>query len=191
MHPSDMTDMTGKNKTDSDRKVLESHRLFPSSNAAYILRIICKILAVTVVFRVVTTYVFGIYLVKGNSMYPSLRDGDLCITYRLEPYTHSEVIAYEAGSAVRFARIAAAENDTVQITQDGILLINGYQPAEEIFYPTVPGPLHEDEAITVSQDEWYLLNDCRSDLSDSRTYGSFPSDALLGKLLFVIRRRGF
>lgn len=191
MRPLNMTDMTGKRKTDPERNIIKSRRTSSPPYAGYVRRIVCKILAVTVIFKALTSYVFGIYLVKGNSMYPSLRDGDLCITYRLEPYTHSEVIAYEAGSAVRFARIAAAENDTVQITQDGILLINGYQPAEEIFYPTVPGPLHEDEAITVSQDEWYLLNDCRSDLSDSRTYGSFHSDALLGKLLFVIRRRGF
>ena len=144
-----------------------------------------------VIFRVLTSYVFGIYLVSGNSMYPSLRDGDLCITYRLEPYRISEVIAYQAGTAVRFARIAAAGKDTVEITQDGILLINGYQPAEEIFYPTLPGPLNGDVQITVSDSEWYLLNDYRTDLSDSRTYGSVSADRLLGKLIFVIRRRGF
>jgi signal peptidase I len=144
-----------------------------------------------VIFRVLNAYVFGIYLVKGNSMYPSLRDGDLCITYKLEPYTHSEVIAYQAGTAVRFARIAAAGNDTVEITQDGILLINGYQPAEEIFYPTIPGPSSESLQITVSEKHWYLLNDFRTDLSDSRTYGSIPESALLGKVIFLFRRRGF
>lgn len=183
-----MTDMTEK-KRQSVNCFIPKFVCSPIAGLTF--RILLKILVLSVIFLVLTKYVFGIYPVKGNSMYPSLRDGDLCITYRLEPYTHSEVIAYEAGGAVRFARIAAAGNDTVEITQDGILLINGYQPAEEIFYPTVPGPLHENEKITVSQDEWYLLNDCRGDLSDSRTYGSVTSDRLLGKLLFVIRRRGF
>ncbi len=154
-------------------------------------RLIARIIVLAVIFRVLTSYVFGVYLVKGNSMYPSLRDGDLCITYRLEPYTHSEVIAYQAGTAVRFARIAAAGNDTVEITQDGILLINGYQPAEEIFYRTVPGENQENVQLTVDDGKWYLLNDYREDLSDSRTYGSISDDLLLGKVIFIFRRRGF
>lgn len=124
-------------------------------------------------------------------MYPALRDGDLCITYRLEPYTNSEVIAFRTGGAVRFARIAAGQNDTVEITQDEILLINGYQPAEEIFYPTVLPEELPDIQLTVKADEWYLLNDCRTDLSDSRTYGSMPEESFCGKLIFLIRRRGF
>ncbi len=153
-----------------------------------------RIALLAVIFRVLNAYVFGIYLVKGNSMYPSLRDGDLCITYKLEPYTHSEVIAYQAGTAVRFARIAAAGNDTVEITQDGILLINGYQPAEEIFYRTDPGEECGGKAhvqLTVNGGEWYLLNDYREDLSDSRTYGSVSDELLLGKVIFIFRRRGF
>ena len=150
-----------------------------------------RILLAAVIFKVLADYVFGIYLIKGNSMYPSLRDGDLCITYRLEPYSRSEVVAYQAENSVRFARITAAGGDTVEITKEGVLLINGYQPAEEIFYRTVPGNDKESVQLTVNQNEWYLLNDYREDFSDSRTYGSIHSDLLLGKLLFVIRRRGF
>ncbi len=150
-----------------------------------------RILSTIVIFRVLLTRVFMILPVHGNSMYPSLRDGDLCITYKLEPYTTSEVIAYRASGALRFGRIAAGENDTVEITQDEILLINGYQPAEVIFYPTVlPDELHGIQ-LTVNRDEWYLLNDCRTDLSDSRTYGSIPTESICGKVIFVIRRRGF
>lgn len=148
------------------------------------------LLLLCIVFRVLFTHVFSLYIVHGNSMYPALRDGDLCITYRLEPYTNSEVIAFRTGGAVRFARIAAGQNDTVEITQDEILLINGYQPAEEIFFPTL-NPSEESYQFTVPDGEWYLLNDCRTDLSDSRTYGSMPEESFCGKLIFLIRRRGF
>ena len=153
--------------------------------------LLARLFLTAVIFKVLTDYVFGIYLIKGNSMYPSLRDGDLCITYRLEPYTRSEVVAYQAENSVRFARITAAGGDTVEITKEGVLLINGYQPAEEIFYRTVPGDGKESVQLTVDHNEWYLLNDYREDFSDSRTYGSIHSDQFRGKLLFVIRRRGF
>ena len=163
----------------------------PDSRHTSVRKVGNRLILLLVILRLLFTRVFGIYPVRGNSMYPTLRDGDLCITYRLEPYTRSETIAYQTGGAVRFARIAAGENDTVEITQGEILLINGYQPAEEIFYPTIPGPSSESLQITVSEKHWYLLNDFRTDLSDSRTYGSIPESALLGKVIFLFRRRGF
>lgn len=185
-----MTDH-GNQKPENRRSFRKTSSPHPESLKRRVCALIVRFLLAAAIFTVLTEYVFGIYLVKGNSMYPSLRDGDLCITYRLEPYTRSEAVAYKAGSTVRFARICAAGNDTVEITKDGLLLVNGYQPAEEIFYRTVPGNDKESVQLTVNENEWYLLNDYREDFSDSRTYGSISSDLLLGKLLFVIRRRGF
>ena len=152
--------------------------------------VIIKYLLLFLLFKVGFTKVFGIYIVKGNSMYPSLRDGDLCITYKLEPYTLNEVIAYKNNDEIRFGRIVAKQADTVEITQENILLVNGIQPAEEIFYPTVPAG--EGQFLTeVSDGHWFVLNDCRTDLSDSRTYGCIENDVLQGKLIFLLRRRGF
>lgn len=152
--------------------------------------VIIKYLLLFLLFKVGFSKVFGIYIVKGNPMYPSLRDGDLCITYRLQPYTLNEVVAYRYGDEVRFGRVVAKAADTVEITQENILLVNGIQPAEEIFYPTVSA--QEGQFMTeVSERHWFILNDLRTDLSDSRTYGCIETDALQGKLIFLLRRRGF
>ena len=162
--------MTDSNMISTPEK-LRTSRKFSSPHSPSLKRraliLFARVFLAAVIFKVLTDYVFGIYLIKGNSMYPSLRDGDLCITYRLEPYTRSEVVAYQAENSVRFARITAAGGDTVEITKEGVLLINGYQPAEEIFYRTVPGNGKESVQLTVDHNEWYLLNDYREDFSDS------------------------
>ena len=152
-----------------------------------------KTYVLLLLFRAVFTRVLGIYLVKGSSMYPAMRDGDLCITYRLEPYTAGDAVAYVSGEqqSITFGRIIASAGDTVEITQEGLLLVNGYQPAEEVFYPTLPYGNSSSVKTVIGNDEWFILNDYRTDLSDSRVYGSFSSESLQGKVIWLIRRRGF
>lgn len=45
-------------------------------------------------------------------MYPSLKDGDLALGYRLErEYRTGDVIVYEAGGALHFGRVAVKEEE--------------------------------------------------------------------------------
>lgn len=70
-------------------------------------------------------------------------------------------------------------------------MINGSHPNEEVFYPTQIADTNLPLPYTLSEGEFAVLNDYRSDLNDSRTYGVIKKDALKGKVIFIFRRRGF
>ena len=150
-----------------------------------------KLTAVLVVVWVALYFVFGVYRLAGNNMYPALRDGDLCVTYRLEEYHADDVVVYRmANGNIRFGRIIARGGDTVDGDEAGVM-VNGSYRNEEIFYPTNMVDIALALPVTLEPGQYMVLNDYREDLGDSRTYGVMNEDQLEGKVIFIFRRRGF
>lgn len=168
-----------KDKADKAKKTLKAF-----------LFLIIKLAAVAVIIWLALEYVFGVFRLSGNNMYPALKDGDLCVTYKLEEYNGGDVVAYFADDRIRFGRIVAKAGDTVNGDEQGIL-INGSHPSEEIFYPTQILDTNLPLPYTLGSGEFVILNDYRSDLEDSRTYSVITEDELEGKIIFIFRRRGF
>ena len=155
-----------------------------------LLALIIKLLVVTAIGWVTLTFVFGVFRLSGNNMYPMLKDGDLCVTYRLEEYHSDDVVAYRMDGRIRFGRIIARSGDTVDGDEQGVL-VNSLHPSEEIFYPTQMLETGLALPVALGPGQCLVLNDYRADLSDSRTYGLIDEDALEGKVIFIFRRRGF
>lgn len=152
-------------------------------------RLLIKLSVVALVIWLALIYVFGVFRLSGNNMYPALKDGDLCITYRLDPYYSSDVVVYRVGEEIRFGRIVARAGDTVNGDSTG-LLVNGGHPSEEIFFPTQMLGTNLTLPVTLKKGEVMILNDFREDFSDSRTYGVINVEDLEGKVIFIFRRRG-
>lgn len=145
------------------------------------------ILAVILLF----TFVLDIKIQYGNNMYPAIRDGELVITNRL---AHSDVetpVIYKHDGKKKVGRIIATEGQVVSINGNGKLLINGVQPAEEIFYKTSKADSKIKYPYIVPSGHVFILNDYRSDMNDSRTYGAIATSDVHGPVLLTIRRRGF
>lgn len=160
---------------------------------AMILPFLWKLFFLSGMVCLVSVYVLSFGRMSGNQMFPAVRDGDLCVFYRLEPYQVNDVVIYRTeGGERKLGRILACQGQTVKIRKDGGILVNGQVPAEEIFYPTYPA---EKEEITypleIPQNAVFILNDFRQETDDSRENGPVELKALEGKLLFLLRRRGF
>ena len=79
--------------------------------------------------------------------------------------------------------------DTVEIS-DGSLTVNGYGAFEDAVYPTTDEGSKITYPYKVPEDTVFVLNDYRSDATDSRTYGAIPKSDTKGCVVFVMRRRG-
>ena len=140
----------------------------------------------------VFSVVLCVNLHYGNNMHPAVRDGDLCIAYRLQkPYINA-VVLYEWGGKTCVGRVVALEGDVIDISPEGALKINGVNPAEEVFYATIPA---ENAAITypytVESGKAFILNDFRTDTDDSRSFGAVELKAIKGNFLLSLRHRDF
>lgn len=102
-----------------------------------ILSFCLKLTTVCLMLWAVFTFLIGVTQMKGESMYPRIRDGDVVLSYRLErKYAIGDVVTFQVNDIQRIARVTAMEGDIVEITPEGQLMVNGSIQEEEIFYPT-------------------------------------------------------
>lgn len=152
-----------------------------------------KITVIAGVFAVMLTLVVNLHRMEGNRMFPSVRDGDLGIFYRLtDCYTDDVVLYTDKTGQVTVGRIIAVGGQTVEFFKDGGYEVDGAAAYDEIPYKTYMSKKHSiSYPVTLEKDEYFILNDFRNDTADSREYGPVKKENVKGKLLYLLRRRGF
>lgn len=159
----------------------------------FLFRFFLKIGLLTLIVWFILTYILGLYRMTGNNMFSSIKDGDLCILYKIEDYYTNDIVSYiTPDGQSHIGRIVAVPGQTVDFPKEGGYLVNGYQLSEEITYQTFAS---EKSAVkyplSLNEDEYFILNDFRSDTKDSREYGTISRKEIGGKLIFLLRRRSF
>ena len=96
---------------------------------AQLLRFLLKLVAVAVISWVLLTYVLGIFVVHSNDMFPALRDGDLCITWKLRKPVYGDIVSYNYDGTRRFGRVVGMPGDVIDIDDEsGAYTLNGLVP---------------------------------------------------------------
>ena len=141
-----------------------------------------------------TKLVFGVCICSGERMFPALRDGDLVIYSRLSELRQGDVVVFadpQDGTQC-ISRVVGLEGCEIDITEAGELKTNGYIPSESVFYRTERA---EGSSVvfplTVRQGEVFLLDDYRTIGRDSRVFGPVEKDRIKGRIIYIVRRRGF
>jgi signal peptidase I len=149
-----------------------------------------KLVLVAGILWIVFGQVFALTQMKGEDMYPRLRDGDLIVAYRLErDLVQDDVVLFEKNGYQHVGRIVAQGGDVVDLTEDGSLVINGNVQEEEIFYITEPAAGSLSYPYTVPEDSYFILCDFRTNGVDSRYFGAVTREEIVGKVISILRTR--
>ena len=138
------------------------------------------------------TFIFGVSIAHGETMYPRIRDGDVLFYYRMQRDIRvGDVLAVKVDGQTQIGRVVAVGTETVDISPEGQLLVNGNVVSEEIFYATyLVSGTNVTYPYDVPEDSYFLLSDFRTNGYDSRNYGSVSRSDVKGKVITVMRRRG-
>lgn len=165
------------------RRGLETHR--------ELLTLIGKIVCLVVVVWVLFGFIFGISIVQGEGMYPRMRDGDVTLWYRLEgDYGIGDIVTFDVDGERQYGRVVAKGGDTVDFSEDDLLLLNGSAQQEEVFSPTSKQNRTQSFPLTVPKGEIFVLGDNRVYSVDGRDYGAISVSKIDGKIISLLRRRG-
>ena len=86
-------------------------------------------------------------------------------------------------------RVVAAAGDTVEVTADGRLLVNGNSMIESnIFYPTTEYVGFLEYPLKLQAGEVFVLADFRNGGADSRFFGPVKEQEILGTVITLVRR---
>ena len=86
-------------------------------------------------------------------------------------------------------RVIAVSGDTVEITDEGLLLVNGNHMVEtNIFSSTVPYLGFQEYPVKLQPGECFVLADLRAGGADSRFFGPVKTEEILGTVITIMRR---
>lgn len=162
--------------------------------AVPVLRELLALLAKIAVFAgavlLLFTFVYGLHRNHDPSMNPAVRDGDLVIFYRLDThYVFGDTLLLDYQGERQVRRVVATAGDTVDITEDGLMVNGALQQEAAIYEATQRYETDVDFPLTVGEGQVFVLGDAREHAADSRIYGPVEIKDTLGKVIGLFRRR--
>lgn len=148
------------------------------------------ILVVLLISYVIVHYVGQRTVVIGSSMEYTLMDKDNLIVnkigYRLHDPERFDIVVFPYKydkNTCYVKRIIGLPGETVQIKNDGTILINGEELVEFYGKEIIKDPGRAEVPITLGEDEYFVMGDNRNNSKDSRweDVGNIKKDEFIGK----------
>ena len=153
---------------------------------SFFFKLIMMVLLLWVLFGVL----FGITPMRNNDMSPRISAGDLLLYYRLdENYRTNDVVVFEKDGTEYTGRIVGKGGESVEITEDAQLKVNGSSVIEtDIFYSTPRCEEGIEYPVELAEDEYFILCDYRNGAKDSRYFGPVSRSEIKGNVITILRR---
>ena len=151
-------------------------KIFLKEYLPYILIIILVIM--------IKKYVVSPIKVNGESMMKTLHDGDIMIlniiNYRFNDIKRFDIVVVDEGNEYIIKRVIGLPGEVVSY-KDNQLYINGKKIKENY-----GSEITDDFTYKVNKGTYFVLGDNRTNSMDSRVFGSFPKNKVLGKTSLTI-----
>ncbi|WP_079530584.1 signal peptidase I [Halobacillus hunanensis] len=159
-------------------------------------KIIQAVLVAFLLAFVFKSYFFASYVVDGESMEPTLEDGNLLmvnkVVYDWQGVNRGDVIVFHANEKEDYVkRVIGVEGDHIAFRND-VLYVNGQRVPEPYLDELRPedGRLFTTnftlEKVTgeseVPANHLFVMGDNRRDSLDSRYFGFVPTESIVGKV---------
>ena len=148
------------------------------ANRQEVISFFSRLIFLALLFWILFGVVFGIKPMPNEDMAPRICAGDLMLFYRLDKNLRSsEVAVFKKDGKWYTGRVVAQGGDSVEITEDAELKVNGSIVIEnDIYYKTTKYD--------------FILCDYREGAKDSRYFGPICGNEIKGKVITLIRRSG-
>ncbi|HJA65565.1 signal peptidase I [Lachnoclostridium sp. An169] len=162
-------------------------------NLAYqeeIISFFTRLITLAVLLWIIFGMVFGLTPMENDDMSPRISAGDLMLYYRLDrEFISDDIIVFEKDGQQYTGRIVARGGDSVEVTDDAELVVNGGIVMDsDIFYFTPKYDENVTYPVQLAENEYFVLCDYREGARDSRYFGPVSADEIKGKVITVIRR---
>lgn len=156
------------------------------------------ILGVLIAFLLIRRYLFMFVFVKGRSMMPTLKNGDLLLVRRFlpgrQPYKRGDiVICHYPGRKVKntpipmlfVKRVVGLPGEWLEIDHE-TLLIDGEPMPQPYLHPDYAHGRGVTRKRLVGRHRYFVMGDHRDNSHDSRSIGPLYRTMLQGKVVAVV-----
>ncbi|WP_130777129.1 signal peptidase I [Bacillus luti] len=141
----------------------------------------------------IKTFYITTFEIEGQSMYPSYHDQQRIVaekvSYRMHEPSYSDVVIVHLTNKQSdnhpfniIKRVIGKPGDVIEV-KNGKVYRNGKALNEPYIKDEM---LDEMDPYRIPKNEYFVMGDNRNNSSDSRYYGSFSKDSIIGKVWFSI-----
>ena len=119
-----------------------------------------------------------------DAMAPTLQRGDVVVAIKHASCSPGDIIAYNDQDKLMVRRVIALDGDTVQVTEDGAVLVNGRLLDEPYVQSPALGVCDIDMPLTVPEGQLFVMGDQRETSVDSRStaVGCVAQEQIVGRV---------
>lgn len=155
----------------------------------FLLKGLLLIIALAAIVAIAAAFLWTPVLrVSGNSMAPSLTDGDIVVAYTGSEIQRGDVIAFYYNNKLLIKRVIAVVGDTVNVDAFGGVTINGERLDEPYVSNRALGECSISMPYTVPAGFFFVMGDSRAESLDSRStaIGCVAHEQILGRVFAQI-----
>lgn len=146
------------------------------------------LITVAAVAILVATLWLPVMQTYGNSMAPTLHNGEIIFSVKTSNPEQGDVIAFYYNNKVLVKRVVAGPGDWVDIKEDGTVYVNQQQLVEPYLSELSYGDADVEFPYQVPDGKFFVLGDHRSTSADSRhtAVGCVAKEQIVGKIIFRV-----
>ena len=145
---------------------------------------VSALIVVAAVAALIATLVFPVLQIAGNSMEPSLTEGNLVLLVKTNKLETGDLCAFYYSNKILIKRIIAAPGDYLWIDEKGTVFLNGEELEEPYITKKALGECDVEFPYQVPENAYFMMGDHRETSIDSRssTIGCISEDQIVGKI---------
>ena len=136
----------------------------------------------------VATLWLPVLQIYGQSMTPTLSDGEIVFSVKRSHLEQGDVVAFYYNNKILIKRVIAGPGDWVFIDEDGSVYVNSYLLEEPYLSEKSFGLTDIELPYQVPDGKYFVMGDHRATSVDSRNavVGCITVDQIVGKILFRV-----
>lgn len=136
----------------------------------------------------VATLFMPVLRIYGSSMTPTLHEGNVVVTWKASSFETGDIVSFYYNNKVLVKRVIAGPGSWVDITEDGVVTVNG-EPIDEPYVSELAlGECDIEMPYQVPDGRYFVMGDHRATSVDSRSsaIGCVSEEQVVGKVLATI-----
>ena len=156
------------------------------------LKIVAIVLITASLLLNLFTLIMPVVKYYGNSMSPTMKDGQIVIVNKMAEIKSGDIIAFYYNNKIIVRRVISTGNNQVLIDVFGTVSVNGEALDEPYIENKTLGQCNLEFPYSIPANSYFVLGDNRDVAMDSRLseIGVVTQDRLIGKVVFSLNPFG-